>query len=85
MDWNSAEDLPKETVAYRYVAVVEYNTANIVKGAGSAIFLHCSLGRPTSGCISVSEESMSKILGLIKPGTRIAIARSDAELKSIAK
>ena len=85
VDWNSAEDLPKETVAYRYVAVVEYNTANIVKGAGSAIFLHCSLGRPTSGCISVSEESMSKILGLIKPGTRIAIARSDAELKSIAK
>lgn len=85
VDWNSAEKLPSETVAYKYVAVIEYNTANIVKGAGSAIFLHCSLGKPTSGCVSVSEEAMSKILGLIKPGTRIAIARSDAELKSIAK
>ena len=74
-----------ETVAYKYVAVVEYNTANIVKGAGSAIFLHCSKGRPTAGCVSVSEESMVKILGLIKPGTRIAIARSDAELKSLEK
>ena len=85
VDWKSAEDLPKETVAYKYVAVIEYNTANIVKGAGSAIFLHCSLGRPTSGCVSVSEEAMIKILGLIKPGTRIAIARTDAELKSLTK
>ena len=85
VDWKSAEDLPKETVAYKYVAVIEYNTDNIVKGAGSAIFLHCSLGRPTSGCVSVSEEDMIKILGLIKPGTRIAIARTDAELKSLTK
>ena len=85
VDWKSAEDLPKETVAYKYVAVIEYNTDNIVKGAGSAIFLHCSKGRPTSGCVSVSEEDMIKILGLIKPGTRIAIARTDAELKSLTK
>ena len=85
VDWKSAEDLPKETVAYKYVAVIEYNTANIVKGAGSAIFLHCSLGRPTSGCVSVSEEAMIKILGLIKHGTRMAIARTDAELKSLTK
>ena len=85
VDWKSAEDLTTETVAYKYVAVVEYNTDNIVKGAGSAIFLHCSKGRPTAGCVSVSEESMVKILGLIKPGTRIAIARSDAELKSLEK
>ena len=85
MDWKSAEDLTSETVAYKYVAVIEYNTDNIVNGAGSAIFLHCSKGRPTSGCISVSEDAMVKILGLIKPGTRIAIARTDAELKSLAK
>ena len=85
VDWNSAEDLPSETEAYKYVAVIEYNTDNIVKGAGSAIFLHCSKGRPTSGCISVSEDAMVKILGLIKPGTRIAIARTDAELKSLTK
>lgn len=85
VDWKSAEDLPTETVAYKYVAVIEYNTASIVKGAGSAIFLHCSKGRPTSGCISVSEEAMVKILGLIKPGTRIAIARTDAELKNLTQ
>ena len=85
VDWKSAEDLTSETVAYKYVAVIEYNTDNIVNGAGSAIFLHCSKGRPTSGCISVSEDAMVKILGLIKPGTRIAIARTDAELKSLAK
>lgn len=67
------------------MAVIEYNTDNIVKSAGSAIFLHCSLGRPTSGCISVSEDAMVKILGLIQPGTRIAIARTNAELKSLTK
>lgn len=85
VDWKSAEDLPKEAIAYKYVAVIEYNTANIVKGAGSAIFLHCTEGKPTSGCISVPEEAMIKILGLIQPGTRIAIARSHAELKNITK
>ena len=84
-DWNSAENLSKELVAYKYAAVVEYNTASIVKGAGSAIFLHCSEGKPTSGCISVPEEAMVKILGLMKPGTRIAIARTDAELKKIVE
>ena len=85
VEWKSAEDLPSETEAYKYVAVIEYNTANIVKGAGSAIFLHCSKDRPTSGCISVSEDAMVKILGLIKLGTHIAIARTDAELKSLTK
>lgn len=67
VDWKSAEDLTSETVAYKYVAVIEYNTDKIVNGAGSAIFLHCSKGRPTSGCVSVSEEAMIKILGLISP------------------
>ena len=85
VDWTSAEDLPKETVAYKYVAVIEYNTETIVKGAGSAIFLHCTEGKPTSGCISVSEEAMVKILGLIQPGTRIVIARSDDELNSLTR
>ena len=85
VDWKSAEDLSKETVAYKYVAVIEYNTDKIVKGAGSAIFLHCTQDKPTSGCISVPEEAMVKILGLIQPGTRIAIAGSDAELKSLTK
>lgn len=85
VDWKSAEDLPKETVAYKYVAVIEYNTDNIVKGAGSAIFLHCTEGKPTSGCISVPEEAMVKILGLIQSDTRIAIARSDEELKNLTK
>lgn len=70
---NSAEDLPSETEAYKYVAVIEYNTDNIVKGAGSAIFLHCSKGRPTSGCISVSEDAMVKILGLINPARALPL------------
>lgn len=84
-DWNSAEDLSKQLVAYQYAAIIEYNTANIVKGDGSAIFLHCTEGKPTSGCISVPKESMIKILELAKPGTRIAIARSDAELKRLVE
>ena len=85
VDWTSAEDLPSETVAYQYVAVIEYNTSNIVKGGGSAIFLHCSKGRPTAGCISVSEEAMIKILGMLTPNTQIVIARSDEELKRLTK
>jgi L,D-peptidoglycan transpeptidase YkuD (ErfK/YbiS/YcfS/YnhG family) len=79
-DWASAEDLSKETSAYKYAIAINYNTAPIVKGAGSAIFLHCAAGRPTAGCIAVPEKSMMELLGFIDSGTLIAIAGSLREL-----
>ncbi len=72
-DWLSAEDLPSQPVAYKYAIVVEYNTQPAVPGKGSAIFFHCSLDRPTAGCISVPEEDMKKFLEFLRPGDKIII------------
>lgn len=84
-DWSSAKDLSKETVAYAYAIVIEYNTAPVVKGAGSALFLHCTLQKPTSGCVSVPEPAMIQLLHFIDGHTKIAIARSVQELQTFRK
>ena len=75
-DWRSAENLVREKIAYAYALIIEYNSRPIVPGAGSAIFLHCSTGRATAGCVSVSERAMKKALAFAGPDTRIVIAPS---------
>ena len=42
-------------------------------GAGSCYFLHCSNGRPTAGCVSVSEDDMAFILTHIGDSCGIVI------------
>lgn len=80
-DWIDAERIIDYRTAYKYVLSVDYNT-KCVPGKGSAIFLHCSTGGPTAGCVSVPESSMKKILCQIKPGAKIAIGTA-ANLKKI--
>ena len=72
-DWNSAEQLIKYPKPYKYALSINYNVDPIVPGNGSAIFLHCSTGNPTAGCISVPEDAMIFFLGFIDENTRIAI------------
>ena len=72
-DWDSYEDLIKYEEAYKYSLTINYNTDPIVTGKGSAIFLHCSTGRPTAGCISVSDDSMLFLLSFVDENTRIGI------------
>jgi L,D-peptidoglycan transpeptidase YkuD (ErfK/YbiS/YcfS/YnhG family) len=81
-DWKSAEDLSKETVAYKYAIAIDYNAAPVVKGAGSAIFLHCAQERPTAGCVAVPEDAMVDLLKFIDDGALIVIASSPTELAS---
>jgi L,D-peptidoglycan transpeptidase YkuD (ErfK/YbiS/YcfS/YnhG family) len=54
---------------YKYGIVIEYNTDPIIKGNGSAIFLHIWKGEglPTVGCVAVSEEDIIKIMGWLDP------------------
>lgn len=71
-DWNSAEhiiDYPKQ---YAYVIAIDYNKG-CVPGAGSAIFLHCSNGNATAGCVAISEDQMIFILNHIHSGCVIVI------------
>lgn len=74
-DWSEAERIVDYKTAYRYVLSVDYNK-KCVPGKGSAIFLHCSTGGPTAGCISVSYSNMKRIMRWVRPGARIAIGTS---------
>lgn len=60
--WNSAEHLIEYAKSYKYAVVIEYNTNPVVKGRGSAIFLHCATGSYTAGCVAVPEKQMFNIL-----------------------
>jgi D-alanyl-D-alanine dipeptidase len=78
-DWKSAERLSAHPVAYKYAASINYNTDPVVPGRGSAIFLHCATGRPTEGCVAVSEASMVFLLTFIDDETRVAITRQSGK------
>ncbi len=60
--WSSAEHLIDYTKSYKYAVTINYNTDPVIKGAGSAIFLHCASGNYTAGCVAVPENDMYKIL-----------------------
>ena len=72
-DWNSAEHLIDYGNAYRYGVAINYNSS-CIPGKGSAIFLHCSTGGGTAGCVSVPQNVMISLLNNINGGTLIVIA-----------
>jgi L,D-peptidoglycan transpeptidase YkuD (ErfK/YbiS/YcfS/YnhG family) len=58
---------------YRYFTVIEYNAAPVVRGRGSAIFLHVSAGRPTAGCVSLPEAQLVRMLRWLRPAAHPVI------------
>ena len=65
----SYEKMRRDDNLYKYGIVIEYNTSPVIKGYGSAIFLHIWKGEgiPTAGCVAVSEEDIIKIMGWLDP------------------
>ena len=70
-----AEKLFLKKRIYDICAVLNYNMSPVVKGKGSAIFLHLTTKnyKPTLGCIAVSKKDMYLILRTIKKNSRIKI------------
>lgn len=64
----------QDPVAYRHLAVIQFNMRPVVPGRGSAIFLHVSKGRPTVGCISLPASQLITTLRWLRPGKRPLIA-----------
>ncbi len=56
-----AERLVSYPEEYAYGLVIEYNRHPVVKGKGSAIFLHCG-EKPTAGCIALKTQDLLTIL-----------------------
>ena len=59
---------------YDILIPIKYNTKNIKKNKGSAIFIHLTKNyKPTSGCIGLIEKDFRILLKLIKKNTKIKI------------
>lgn len=63
----ASEALWRSPGAYAYLALVDYNTAPVVPGAGSAIFLHVSTSRPTHGCVALPAGELLVLLRWLRP------------------
>lgn len=65
----SFELMKRNDNLYKLGVVIEYNTDPVIKGYGSAIFLHIWKGEgiTTAGCVAVSEENIVKILEWLDP------------------
>lgn len=65
--WKSFERMNNEL--YKYGAVINYNSNPIIKGKGSAIFLHIwrNENGKTAGCVATSEKNVLTLLRWIDP------------------
>ena len=66
----SWENMKLTSNEYYYCMVIEYNFHPVVKGMGSAIFLHLSMGEnPNSGagCVIIRQEDMEGLLKWMNP------------------
>ena len=70
---HSAERLIRDDGAYDVIVVLGHNDAPPVADMGSAIFLHCSEGRPTAGCVAVEKVALLALLARLKPGDAVEI------------
>ena len=69
-----SEALWRIVPAYRLFAFIRYNTAPVVPGRGSAIFLHVDTGHPTNGCVSLPRPELVAVLRRLRPGATISIS-----------
>jgi len=70
-----AEKLYRKDNIYDLLINIKYNYRPVVKGKGSAIFLHLANKKykPTKGCVAISKKDFLKILPLINKNTKILI------------
>jgi L,D-peptidoglycan transpeptidase YkuD (ErfK/YbiS/YcfS/YnhG family) len=65
------EHLYYETPYYDYAVVIDYNTRNapggVRQGAGSAFFLHVSVGTSTAGCVAIPQSNLVSIMRWLTP------------------
>jgi L,D-peptidoglycan transpeptidase YkuD (ErfK/YbiS/YcfS/YnhG family) len=78
-----SEDMSRSPTAYRYLAVIAYNTSPVVPGRGSGIFLHVSTGRPTLGCVSLPRARLVAFLRWLRPASKpLIVIGTKARIRS---
>ncbi len=68
----SFERMHRPDPLYSAGVIVEYNTDPVVKGAGSAIFMHVwrSPDKPTAGCVAMAEANVLALLRWLDPARK---------------
>ena len=71
-----AEKLYRRDKIYDMFVNIKYNQSPVVKGKGSAIFLHLANKKfkPTKGCVAIQKKDFLKILTSIRINTKISIS-----------
>ena len=71
-----AEKLYRKDKIYDIFINIKYNHSPIIKGRGSAIFLHLTNKKykPTKGCVAILKKDFLKILPSINRNTKISIS-----------
>jgi len=71
----SAEKLWRKDHLYDLMVVLGYNDTPVIRGHGSAIFMHLAKENyaPTEGCIALNEANLRKVLRLCRPNTMIKV------------
>jgi L,D-peptidoglycan transpeptidase YkuD (ErfK/YbiS/YcfS/YnhG family) len=66
---SSFEEMKRRDGFYRYGLVIGYNTRPVVRGHGSAIFIHLwkKPGAATSGCLAMAEKDLLHVMGWLDP------------------
>ena len=80
---NSYENLKIRSDEYKYCMVIEYNMHPVVKGRGSAIFLHLSEGEmanPSAGCVVVTKSDMEWLLNWMRPESKPSILMGNEKI-----
>jgi L,D-peptidoglycan transpeptidase YkuD (ErfK/YbiS/YcfS/YnhG family) len=70
----SGEQLWRQTAAYPYAIVIDYNRFPVVPGAGSAFFLHAAIPAPSQGCVTIDRIRLVALLRWLRPTAHPRIA-----------
>lgn len=54
--------------------MTDHNRRPVVRGAGSAFFLHIANGSPTAGCVAIDQGSLQAVLRWLRPGAAPVIS-----------
>jgi len=79
----SYENLKIGSDEYKYCMAIEYNMHPVVKGLGSAIFLHLSAGEmpnPSSGFVVVTQSEMEWLLNWMNPKLKPSILMGNEKI-----
>ena len=77
----SFEEMKLSNPTYRHGIVIGYNRNPVVKGMGSAIFVHAwrDQGKSTAGCVALDEAELVRLIGRLDPAKKPMILMGDRD------